>query len=255
MTTVADIALQVAQEVMDVVQGISTGGSTTTLADTVLLASYPNDHWNNGRLFIKSGLNAGRVLRITDFVTTTGVVTISETLANAILASTTYAIIRNAYPLDRILQAIQRALDGTWVTAENATLTGDGTTTEFTLPAGVSQVLRVENASYGVAAHCEEIMGKLRFQQGFAPAAEAIRVYYKGKHTDITSETVVINPEINATWLKFKASQELLWWGATMYGSQVEYRIEERMNKVIDALKNKSPHNRMYLRLKPAGAL
>ena len=64
---------------------------------------------------------------------------------------------------------------------------------------------------------------------------------------------MTINNEINVEWLKWAAAQELLWWGVSMYGQQVEYRIEERMNKVMAMLKGKTPRREPDIIIHTAG--
>ncbi|MBI5942870.1 MAG: hypothetical protein HY864_00760 [Chloroflexi bacterium] len=262
MTTVFDIALKVAREVMDVIEGVATGGSTTTLLDSVLLAQYPNDTFNNGRLWILSGTHASKVFTVTDFATTTGTVTFAA-VSGAIVAGDRYAIAKNAYPWDQIVAAIGRALESTHVTGLNSTLTGDGESLQFTLPSGVYDVKQVEfedtataNSGRNISHHWKETHdGKLRFDYGYAPNdGDTIHVYYKGLHTELTSYSVTINNEINLEWLKYKAAQELLWWGVGMYGAQVEYRIEERMNKVLQGLKGKMPRREIDFLIHTAGA-
>lgn len=245
MTTLLDISLKVIKEVTDVIEGTATSGSVTTLADTALLALFPDDHFNKGMLYIKSGTHADKILTITDFATTTGVVTFA-TLTGAIAAGVRYAITTNKFPWDQVVSAIQRALDQTWVTDLDSTLVGDGSTLEFTLPTGVSNISRVElydGTSKMVSSHCKETHdGKLRFDYGYAPRdGYFIYIYFRTKHAELTDYTVAINNEIDVDWLKWAAAQELLWWGISMYGSQIEYRIEERMNKVISMLKGKAP--------------
>jgi hypothetical protein len=254
MTTLAELALQVAQEVTDVTQGIATGGSATTLADSVLLARKPDDYYKEGRLWIKSLVFAGRTYRISASTQAGGVVTMPSALASAILVDTRYAVARSAFPWDQIVAAIQRALDSTWITVKTSAVLGDGTTLEFVLPAGVRDVLRVEYANGGKAEHWQEIVnGTLRFETGFAPASGAFPIYYRGQHPILVLDTDTISGEIDPVWLKYKAAQELLWWGVSIYGSQVEYRIEERMNKVMAGLKNKSPHDMPFVRVRVAG--
>lgn len=261
MTTLLDISLKVAKEVMDVVEGTATGGSTTTLADTVLLANYPDDYFNNGRLWIKSGTHTGEIYTVSDFTTSTGVVTFAA-VVGAIAAGVRYSIARNTYPWDQIVSAIQRALDSTWVTGIDSTLEGDGETLEFTLPTGVYDVKRVElqdtaisNSERNNSTHWRETStGKLRFDYGYAPRdGYTIHVYYRDQHAELTDYSVVISNEINVEWLKWAAAQELLWWGVTMYGQQVEYRIEERMNKVITMLKGKTPRREPDIIIHTAG--
>ncbi len=248
MTTVANIALAVAKEVMDVIEGAATGGSVSTLIDPAL-GAIPSDHFNNGRLWIKSGLLADKVLKVSDFTTVTGTVAFAAE-TSAVAAGDRYAIARSSYPWDQIVSAIGRALSQTRVTRLDSTLTGDGQTLSFTLPTGVYDVKRVEfeytpitNSEKRISHHWEETHdGKLYFDYGCAPSTgDTIHIYYKAQHADLVDHTTVISNEVNVEWLKWVAAQELLWWGVTMYGQQVEYRIEERMNKVIGMLKGKRP--------------
>jgi hypothetical protein len=249
MTTVFDISLQVAKEAQDVLEGTATGGSTTTLIDSVLLAKQPADYFNNGRLWIKSGTHADKVWTISDFALG-GTVTFAA-VTGEIVAGVRYAIVRNLYPWDQIVSAIQRALENTWVTGHNATLTGDGATLDFTLPSGVYNVLRVENTRHNVFAHWTETMGILRFSEGYEPD-DTLHVYYQAQHDDLVDGTSVISNEINLTWLKYAAAQELLYWGVGVYGSIVEYRIEERMNKIINALKGKNARREISIQVRTA---
>lgn len=261
MTTVYDVSLKVAKEVMDVIESTATGGSTTTLADTTLLALLPNDHFNNGRLWIKSGTHASKVFIVSDFATATGVVTFPS-VTGAIVAGVRFAIARNTYPWDQILSAIQRALDSTWVTDE-ITLTGDGESLEYTLPTGVYNVKGVEledvsitNSGRKISTHWKEtIDGTLRFDYGYAPRADIeIIVSYRTPHAEIADYTTVINNEIDLEWLKYKAAYELLYnYGVPAYGAQIEYRVEERMNKIINGMKGKTPRREPDIRIHTAG--
>lgn len=242
MTTVADIALKVAREVTDVVDGVATAGATTSLTDTNTLIQ-SNQYWDRGTLFIKSGTHAGKVLAITGHAL--NALTFSA-LGSAIAAGDRYSVIRGIYPWQNIMTAIMQAMDGTHVTGEDYSLTGDGETLDFTLPAGVYDIKRVlfkrDNMEWLASNHWAEINGKLRFDYGYAPVdGDKIHIFYKGQHADLSLYSDEISNEINVEWLKYKAAEQLLWWGVSMYGSLQEYRIEERMNKVMNALKNKRP--------------
>jgi hypothetical protein len=244
MTTVAEISLKVIREAQDVPSGSATGGSTTTLVDASL-STFPDDHFNNGRLWILSGTHAGKVFIITDFVSSTGTVTFA-TVTGAIVTGVSYAIARAAYPWDQVVSAINRALETTHITATDSTLAGDGETLNFTLPANVYDIKRIElEDSLGErtpAHHWKETSTTIRFDYGYAPDdGDTIHLIYRQPHTYLTDYTSAISNEIELDWLKWKAAEELLWWGVSMYGQQVEYRVEERMNKVLKNLANKHP--------------
>ena len=63
MTTLADATLAVARLCSEVVDGVATGGSATTLIDT--LVTHPNDFWNQGTIWLRSGNNIGKSAVIT----------------------------------------------------------------------------------------------------------------------------------------------------------------------------------------------
>jgi len=240
MTTVADIALKVVREVTDVVDGVATAGNTTSLTDTNTLIQ-SNQYWDRGMLFIKSGTHAGKVLAITGHAL--NALTFAA-LGSAIAAGDRYSVIRGAYPWQNIMSAIAQALDGTHVTAENSSLIGDGTTLDFTLPSGVYDIKRLlfkrDDMEWLASSHWHEINGKLRFDAGYAPVAgDVLHIFTRAEHADLSAYSDVISDEINQEWLKYKAAEQLLWWGVSVYGNNKEYRIEERMNKVMNALKNK----------------
>lgn len=174
--------------------------------------------------------------------------TAAATSANttAGVAGPRYAVIRGAFPWEQIVQAINSALDETHVVGENTALIGDGVTLEFSLPSGVYDLKRVELKKTSPAGyqppshHWKEINGVLRFDYGFAPiVGDEIHVFHRKAHDDMNLYSDTISTEINRDWLALSAARELLFWGASMYGSKAEYLIEERLNKVLNMLKGK----------------
>jgi len=173
--------------------------------------------------------------------------TAAPTSANtaAGVAGPRYCVARGAYAWEQLLAAMQNALDETYVTGEDESLVGDGTTVEFTLPSGVYDIVDVELEWPGMgyqppSTHWEERTGKLRFDFQYAPSqGQVIHIFYKKKHDPITAYSDVISQDIDHDWLAWTTARELLWWGAQEYGKKAEYMIEERLNKVLDALKKK----------------
>jgi hypothetical protein len=243
MTTLAEIVLKVAREVTDVMDGAATSGATTSLTDITNLIQ-PNQYWDRGTLFIKSGTHTGKALPILGY--SSSKVTFTSLGLVPVAVNDRYALMRGVYPWNQIVTAIVQALDSTHVTGTDATLTGDGSTLEFTIPTGVYNIKRVEfirdSAERLVSNHWREVSGKLRFDYGYAPFADdVINIVYRAVHPDLALYSDTISNEINLEWLKYKAAEQLLWWGIGMYGQAQEYRIEERMNKILTALKGKAP--------------
>jgi len=248
MTTAADIALAVTRIVTpeNIITGTATAGATTSLTDTVNLTT-PTAYFDKGILWIQSGVHAGKVLVVTGNPSNKLNFAVLSP-ATAIAAGVLYSVARPIYPWNQIIAGIQQALDETHIEAEDATLTGDGTTLEFALPTGVSDVKKVwtESASFpednSVSHHWKEQSGKIKFDYGYAPDDDyTIRLYYRTQHPALTAATTEINAEIDTNWLKYKASENLLLWGMGVYKGAVEYRIEERMNLALSRGRLLSP--------------
>lgn len=246
MTAAAVIGLRAARLVTDVMDGTATAGSGATLTDSANLIQ-PNAHWDRGTVFFLSGAGAGKAAVITGYAGNR--LTFASLGANPIAAGDRYAVMRGAYPLAQILSAMTQALDVTHVTGVASALRGDGETLEFTLPAEVRDVKGVEfediaaaNSGRKISSHWQETSaGKLRFDYGYAPEdGYAIHVYYRKPHDEISAYSTEINAEIDTNWLTHKTAENLLWWGLGIYGNSLEYRIEERMNRMITALKGKA---------------
>jgi len=245
MTTVFDITLAVALKVTDVLEGTATAGATTSLTDTVNLIQN-NQYWDKGTLWIRTGTHANKVLAITGYLASK--FTFASLGATAIAVGNEYSVIRGHYPYQQITSAIRQALNETYVESENETLVGDGTTLEFTLPNGVSNIKRVEieypdSGGYQPPSHhWREVGGKLRFDFGYAPYDDnIIHVFYRDAHPALSSYSTAISNEINTDWLEWKSAEKLLLWGAAMYGKKPEFLIEEKLNIVLENLKGKKP--------------
>lgn len=142
--TLFDLSYAVAQEIGDVVEGEATGGAATSIIDTVLLKDlYPDDYFNAGGAWIlrdAGGAGAspeGKSVQISDFVKTTGVVTIA-TVTDAVAAGDRYAICTPKYPYQQIVAKINAALREIPVKySDTTTIDTAGSQTEYTLPASV----------------------------------------------------------------------------------------------------------------------
>lgn len=251
MLTLSDITRQVARLVLPdmIATGSATAGATTSLTDTVYLTQ-PDAYFDKGTLWITSGTYDGQVLRVTGH--RSNALTFSPTLAGAISAGNRYTVARAIYPYEQIKQAVMTALDDTYVEAEDATLTGDGTTLTFTLPTGVYDVKAVwienpgntsGNDNYK-SSHWRERNGSLRFDYGYPPEDDwLIRVIYRARHADLVDYDDEVDGQIRQEWLRYAAARYLLDWGMGIYKAQAEYRIEERMNLVLEKLKELKPRN------------
>lgn len=139
--TLYDLVLRTARELETVVEGTATGGSTTTVIDTVyLLNRFEDDHFNAGQVFIlydaggAAAAPEGEWGRVTDFVKSTGVVTMAAVSA-AVAAGDRYAVMDDRFILDEIIQGINRVLGETPIeVTDTTTLDTAGDQLEYTLP-------------------------------------------------------------------------------------------------------------------------
>lgn len=211
MATLADILHRTLRLVdPDVYDGTATAlGSVSTTVDTLCLMA--DDYFNDGFIYFTSGLNVGYTSRIVDWVLSTHTFT-HAARASAVSAGTTFVATRT----DRahLLAAVNAALDECGlVTRVNATLTATASTWQYTLPAGVSNVRRVEtyaaNAAPARNQHWDERAGVLYFADGSQPTeGDTIRVFYAGTHAALSADTDALSDGI---------STPLVVWGAAYH--------------------------------------
>lgn len=250
MYTLSEISLAVARIVMpdQMVDGEATAGSVSSLTDTANLTQ-PNEYFKGGILWLHSGAHAGEVYAVAshavnklNFTAVTG----------AIAAGDRYTVARDIYTYQKIKAAINTALTKTHIESTDTSLEGDGETLAFTLPSGVWDVKRVfftdpdRLQEQLESTHWEEkyigTARKLLFDRGYAPKdGYTINVVYRDQHPALTTYSSEINSDIDIEWLKYKAAEDLLLFGMGAYGSRVEFRIEERMNIVMEHLKRLRP--------------
>ena len=146
--TLFDLTYKVARELGLAKEGVATGGSTTSLVDT-LMRTEPDDYWNNGTVWVlrdAGGAEAapeGEYAVITDFVQSTSTMTI-QTLTAAIAGGDRYGCMMRYIPLDVIIQQINDALMllGTIPYADKVSITIENNKTEYALPIASKQDLR-----------------------------------------------------------------------------------------------------------------
>lgn len=91
--------------------GVVDSATTNTIVcdDLVDEINYPNDYWNNGAIVIISGTGKGQVKLITDFVASTGTVTISGEWTTTPDTTSNFRIIKEI-PLEVKHATIEQAL-------------------------------------------------------------------------------------------------------------------------------------------------
>ena len=253
MTTLASATLELARLVTDVITGVATGGSGTTLLDTA--RTEVDDYLTNGTIWFLSGNNAGKSALISDWDLATKTFTF-VTPGAACAAGDRYSVIPRDYPRHQLRQAINQAIQEIGpLPARNTTLTTVAEQHEYTLPAGVYNLLRVElqeststDAEWIPNYHWEELAseGKLKFDRGFAPCETGISIrltYQTLQHTELTTDIATIPDYILIERVVWPAAVHALRWRAGQTHSDEPWitgRLNEALTKA-EIVKNSIP--------------
>jgi len=194
MATLSSMTLRLAKTITDVRESVATGGSATTLEDSELsgIADY-----SKGTIWILSGTHIAKSREILEnpqdkfeFAT----------LGSALAGDESYAVADQRIRRDLLMSAVNEGLRKVKkrTTEDDSSLTVDAEVDTYTLPAGVSDLTKVEVArntstpyGYDEVFHWEEIGGELRFGYDYRPkeTGNKIRLTYKGAHVDVTDES------------------------------------------------------------------
>ena len=137
--TLSDVLEGAFDELGQLVHGIATGGSSTTLVDSALKGK--DDSWNKGTAFItydSAGLGAApenEFARITDYARATGTVTTSFSATTA--SGDHYALASRRWSADDMVGIVNRAMQRLgYIPKVDTSLTTSAGQLEYTLPAG-----------------------------------------------------------------------------------------------------------------------
>jgi hypothetical protein len=143
MTTLFDLTYQVARKLNQTIESFF----TAELVDTfVLQTNYPNDWFNLGTLWLlydAGGTGAapqGESRRVSDFVSSTGALTVATAFSAATAASDRYALATSRYPREQMVAGVNAALANIRVrTEDTTTIDTAGNQSEYTLPTTLGQ--------------------------------------------------------------------------------------------------------------------
>lgn len=205
MTTLFDVMLETARlsGILRSGSGVYGGVDGRTgykyITDTTRLEK--EEYFTGGTIFFKTSKLFAKVLK---FDQTTR--KISFLASTAITADEPYSV-TNTDPY-ALIEAVNSALThmGTY-TKVDETLSSDTTSTEYTLPSGVSNLVRVEYSvddSYSPQLSWREIEGKLYTYTPFKTAG-TIRLYYNTLHPYVEDADDVISDAYNYNRLAWTA--------------------------------------------------
>ena len=141
-----DLTLKVAIELGIIRQGVATGGSTTTVIDTDLLATLDDDYYEQGTCWITdTGDDAapkGEMVIVSGFVGSTGVATLQDGITE-VAAGDRYTMGAPRYKMFELVQQVNNALYmDAYIPVVDESLTTAANQREYTLPLAATNDLR-----------------------------------------------------------------------------------------------------------------
>ena len=210
MATLFDATLELARFCSDCLSGIATGGTTQGLSDSSLTA--PADKYKDGTVFITSGANMGKTAIVDTQMEDS--IDFKTALSSTISAGDAYTLAMSTFPLYRLQEAVNAAISHILISKTDQTLTVSNLTNILTLPAGVSDVRRVEIAGQSTAPFYFapiyswfERGGTIEISSGMLAEDNLmpIRLTYASEHGPVTG-SAVINPCILSEYVKAAAA-------------------------------------------------
>jgi len=135
--TLFDLTVMLARKLSALSEGVATGGSVSTLIDTLFL-THVDDFFNGGTVWvIQAGGVApeGEAKRISDFVQSTATATLETALTTTLAAGDLYGIAGARYPLNYLIGKINQALvDMGPIPYSDISITSVAGQTEYDLP-------------------------------------------------------------------------------------------------------------------------
>jgi len=181
-------------------------GSTTTLIDSRMIGE-PDDFFNGGTIWFKSGTLDGKTAVISDFDGTTGTFTFPTQTA-VVASGVSYSAAGPMYSREDLVASINQALTsiGPLPTIyEDAAFITVADQEEYTLPTGVNNIKKVFIASslvapYGWAENTGwfENNGSLWFDMEIPSTADMlIRLYYEEPHDEVNLDADEISDALH----------------------------------------------------------
>lgn len=246
MTTLAEVGLQIARMLGEVMDGASTGGSSSGLIDTVNLTQTAG-YWDGGTLWILSGTHSGKMVPVLSF--SGNKLTIDD--LGSTISGATYAVARGHFPLRILKMGVNSALAETQrVDLDTSVSVSDEDS--VTLPAGIGEVVGVEideDGDISINTHYEVIDGVLYLG---SDQSGTLRIQHLTSYSALSTYSSVVPAEINLEWLRWAALVHILRWGMRALQSDPIFDVNEFMNEAYKRVDRLKPTNRVILKLRTA---
>lgn len=194
---ISDALIDIAATVGPSYYGVATAATVNSVTDALI--SVDGGEFIGGLLVIASGDAHGDVRKIVS--NRDGVIVVDRDFSETILPGDNFFV--SPVPYQRLLQALNSAANSGSAILTDATLVGVRDTYTYSLPAGVSNVLRVAVENSGYNRYWHELGNTLVFSRGKQPAEDAVvTLYYRGRVT-LNWTTDEITTSVNPDWMKW----------------------------------------------------
>jgi hypothetical protein len=266
--TLFDLTYKLARLLGTVSEGVATGGSTTTIADTVERTE-DNDYWIGGTAWIlydAAGAGAapqGEYSYISDFATTGGIITLRSTLTAAVAASDRYAVASPRYPLQILTQKINESF-GVMIKTDITSLTTVSGQTEYSLPTDLLELRQVYIArdtntvdhrweriyDWDVEKTAVSTADKLILMREFT-AGYLIKLVYTTYQATLRFATDVLDEWIHEDYVLYNAAVGCLLWRKAKVGDS-DLSVNDLLNYYQALASQKNLENQRRLPSKTA---
>jgi len=231
--TLFDLTYELARALGVVSEGVATGGSTTTIADSVERTE-ANDYWNLGTAWITydaGGLGAapqGEYSLVSDYALSGGVLTLRSTLTAAVAIGDRYAVAGQRYPLQLLIQKINETF-GVIEKTDLTTVVIAGDQLLYSLPSDVLELKQVwvqpstdsDNwepiYDWSVQKSATGSANKLIFERQFL-AGLAVKLVYVGYHQTLRVATDKLDDSLHSKQIVYNAAVKCLLWYKSKVG-------------------------------------
>lgn len=228
-------------------EGVATGGSATTIIDTVERTE-TDDRWLNGTAWIlydAAGAGAspqGKYSLVSDFVQSTSTITLRDTVTDAVASGDRYAVANRRYPLHLLIQKINETF-GVIEKTDITTVTFAADQTEYSLPSDVLSLKEVyvqattddtnDNRwekiyDWDVEKSATGTANKIIFGRQFETNAEA-KLVYLTYHAKLQVATDKLDDSIHIDKVVYNAAVGCLIWRKATVGDD-DSSINELLN-------------------------
>lgn len=218
--------------------GVATGGSATTLVDSVQAEA--TGYLNGGTIFVFTGANAGKSRVITSWTLSTTTFAF-PTMTTSCASGDQYAAFDARYPRVSIVQAINRALNTLGpFEAVNETITTTDNTESYILPPTVNEIRRVQVATSTSSPYewsdplnnWWELAGRVYFTDYWnLPSGRKLRITYGANAARFSNDTDIMPRDVDIE----RIAAEAAYWAAlnkTGFGGSADPETERDMQLV-----------------------